>query len=109
MVDVEAAVTNGAHVSEALERLRACRVGRVACRDELLRAHGDMEVELLIDVALEMPGALADPKNPSPVAALGHAVRGEALVCSAREAASTNCCHAERPVRSCARPVAVSL
>ena len=109
MVDVEAAVANGAQVAEALERLRARSIGREPRGDELLRAHGDVEVELLIDVALDVPGADADAEDPRPIAALAHAVRGEALACSAREAASTNCCHAERPVRSCARPAAVSL
>ena len=55
IVDVEAAVANGVHVAEALERLCACGVGGESCADELLRAHGDVEVELLIDVALEVP------------------------------------------------------
>ena len=109
MVDIEAVVANGAQVSETLERLRSRSVGRQPRGDELLRAHGNVEVELLIYVALDVPGANADAENPGPITALAHAVRGEALVCSAREAASTNCCHAERPVRSCARPAAVSL
>ena len=108
MVDVDAAVANGAHVSEALESLCSSRIRREPCGEELLSAHGDVELELLVDVALDVPGADAKSKNTSPSTAIAHAVRGEAPACSAREAASTNCCHAESPVRSCARPVAVS-
>ena len=109
IVDVEAAVANGAHVAEALERLRARGVGSEPCADELLRAHGDMEVELLVDVALDVPGADADPEDASPIATVRHAVRGDAVAWSARDADSTNCCHAESPVRSWPRPAAVSL
>jgi len=52
-------------------------------RLELLRSHGDVELELLFDVTLEMPGADADAEDASPAAAVGHAVRGAPLACSA--------------------------